>query len=163
MALRFPVAPGSVIIPLDVDDLAVALCVGTDLANTVKLNDFRINFNAFLQTAGVAFDTAEPWYTKDMVQLLAELVLFTDLSTLVPQVVTAIFVQTIIDFGHDGLVTIAWLLCLRLFYGNGRYEFTEEGQWVTGAVVQSYARCTEYLLSDQAGDLQLIDLVRDLA
>ena len=151
------------VISLVVDDLAVAVCMGTDLANQAKLNDFRINFNAFLQSAGVAFDTAEPWYTKDIVQLLAELVLFTDLSTLVPQVVMAVFVQTIIDFGHDGLVTIAWLLCLRLFYGNGRYEFEDESRWVTGAVVQSYARCTEYLLSDQAGDLQLLDLVRDLA
>jgi hypothetical protein len=109
--------------PLNIDDLAIAACEKTGIADEGKLLDFRNGVNSFLTTPGVPAVTdpfhllgasAEPWHSKDTFIFLAELMLQSDLSQAQPHV-AAIFMQAVISYGRDASALIAFLGILTIF------------------------------------------------
>eukprot|EP00123_Amoebidium_parasiticum_P021629 comp70807_c0_seq1/m.48114 comp70807_c0_seq1/g.48114 ORF comp70807_c0_seq1/g.48114 comp70807_c0_seq1/m.48114 type:complete len:194 (-) comp70807_c0_seq1:92-673(-) len=150
-------------VPLDVASLSIAFASNTDLTNGTKILSFRQNFNTFLQgIQSSAFSSdAEPWYSKDMVQTLAEIFLMRDLQPITREI-KALIVELVVDFGLDGMASVAFFLALRLKYGVGRGEemsAKEEGIWLAGASWEGIQRAVEYIYSDRVGELSLCELL----
>merc|ERR1711939_271403 len=163
IASRLPATTaGSV--TLDPSMLGVVVATNTDLANAAKLQGFRVAVNQLFTESGSACFSgeAEPWYEKDVLQLLCEVVLLRDLSTM-QQETLAIVIQSVVDFGRDAMATIAFLLVMRVVWGLGRAATAaEETQWVVQACLKGIERANEYLVSEHAGSLRLQDLLQNL-
>lgn len=107
-------------------------------------------------------DPIEPWYNKDMAQFMCELLVLYDVS-LCPRDLTAILVQSIIDYGRDAIAVIGFLLCARMVFRWGRCDVPGESEWLVGLAGRAIRRADEYLLSEHVGDFNLLQLVQDIA
>ena len=94
---------------------------------------------------------------------MCELLLFGDVQTLSMELV-AVCLQLILTFGLDGMTLLAFMLVLRLRYNVGGRHGThpQESIFLFDLCMKSIGHGNDYLLSDQAGDLQLQALVESL-
>eukprot|EP00051_Salpingoeca_urceolata_P011544 m.143246 g.143246 ORF g.143246 m.143246 type:complete len:190 (+) comp17162_c0_seq1:382-951(+) len=158
-AFATPIVP-----PFDAESIAILLSSQTDLASANKVEDFRATLTQhFQQISSMAFEAdCEPWYRKDMTQLLCECLLFFDV-TYRQQELIAILIQSVIDFGRDAMATIAFLLCCRAFWRHGRADTAfAETDWLVGAAARAIQRANEYLMSEFVGQVSLLELVQGM-
>ena len=123
----------------------------------------REEVNKFLSKTGSSLFSGEeePWHTKDALQILTEIVLLRDLSTMQREAL-AVLIQVVCDFGRDAMATIAFLLVMRVVWRHGRVESAEETQWICQTALKAIARANEYQVSEHAGELELGQLLEGL-
>ena len=149
--------------PLSLTPLVLAIHASTDLANDSKLNDFRLSFQAFISNfpSSVFMNDGynENWWTKDIVQLLVELILLVDIQNTTVEV-SAVLLQLVLSCGSDAISAIRYLLVVRsiAMYGRGGTH-PDETAWLATRAEAVIGQATEYLLSEHAGDLSLLDIV----
>eukprot|EP00299_Pterocystis_sp_00344_P007319 c2314_g1_i2.p1 GENE.c2314_g1_i2~~c2314_g1_i2.p1 ORF type:complete len:203 (-),score=40.29 c2314_g1_i2:61-642(-) len=152
----------------DVTLMAVTFGANTDLSNATKLYNFRSFIHSFVTSKGgvnaLQVPNDELWYNKDAGQMLCELLVFRDLRDVQAELIATI-VSAVISFGEDAISVIGFLVGFRVVYQAGRGavpENAQETQWLLQMTMRSMQRAKEYMLSEQFGELNAIDVIRDL-
>jgi hypothetical protein len=104
----------------------------------------------------------EPWFHKDVVQLVCELLVLEDCSPF-PHELAAVLLELVLIFGLDGITLIAFCLLLR-WKGLGRSQICPgETQSLHALAMSCLQHANNYLLSEHVGDLSLAELVASLS
>eukprot|EP00045_Choanoeca_perplexa_P002465 m.24596 g.24596 ORF g.24596 m.24596 type:complete len:193 (-) comp11534_c0_seq1:1492-2070(-) len=148
--------------------IGVLFAASMDLMQETKVTSFRTELSRYLESgttnqALLARADPEPWYHKDILQLLSELLLFDDTEYL-QQDIAAVVVQLIITFGLDGIALLGFTLCLRIQYHVGRaMEFPVESAALLNLCLRALAHANDYLCSESVGHVNLAELIMSLA
>lgn len=139
------------------------------MAESSKLTTFRQAVQEYLRGVPAsplnhnAFGT-EPWYRKDLFQLLTELLLLADLSRLQKEVLV-IVTQGVIHFGRDTTAIVGLLLTMRAqaHWGRGAAPAAAaELAWLSRAVMLATTRAEQYVHSEHFGDLNPAQVIEGL-
>ena len=150
--------------PLEIASLAIVVAATTDVANEAKANQYRAEFSVLLtQIPASPLNKAaeEMWHSKDIFQFWCEMILFTDLSHLQSEV-KGLIMQGMLIFGRDAAVVFGILLHGRAQFRWGRATETMETQWLIPVAMKALVHAEAYLSSEQAGNLNLAQLVQSL-
>lgn len=117
-----------------------------------KVHAFRAGLHAYLARALPASPMVVPaqlqqWQSKDVFQLLTELIINVDLSCIQCELI-ATLAQAVLIFGRDASALICFLLCMRAAFGWGRGAMCQdETRWLSIWAVEAIQR-TEAALID---------------
>ncbi|EDQ91868.1 uncharacterized protein MONBRDRAFT_31309 [Monosiga brevicollis MX1] len=152
---------------LHAEILGVATAMVLNVSEGRKLALFREEIDRFMRENDayglMASRSGEPWFAKDIVQLVCELLLFEDPSS-IQRELAAVVMELVIVFGYDAMTLLGFVLVLRCKYmlGRGSTRPDESGHlldFVTTAIRQANA----YLISEHAGSADLSQLVQSLS
>eukprot|EP00049_Salpingoeca_infusionum_P005187 m.89164 g.89164 ORF g.89164 m.89164 type:complete len:206 (+) comp12883_c1_seq5:214-831(+) len=146
----------------DIDPTSYGLMVAslTELTSESPLASFRQELYETLIACETDGQISESWLAKDLSEVLCEVLLYTDVEP-VQSETKALCVQAVISFGHDAIALLAFLLVCRAQFEFGRGSgFDDETQWVGTTVLQAIDHAREYLVSEYAPNLSLLEIMQ---